>query len=188
MILSETGERPVATPSAGRFAAHLRLAEGFGDEAAEADAASAYLESAVAAIERCIGCPLVARRFSLSLSRLDRDGGLRLPLGPVAAIETAAVEGPSGTRALDPGIWAVEAETHRPRVSRAGGPLAALAPGERLRLVFEAGLAPDWDRVPADLAEAVLLLAAEFHERRDAEAVWPAAVAALVAPWTPVRL
>jgi uncharacterized phiE125 gp8 family phage protein len=188
MILSETGGTPVATPPLDAFRAHLRLASGFADEAPEDASAAGYLAAAVAAVERRLGGPLVVRRLAASLSRLDRDGRLRLPAGPVTAIAGAMMEGPAGTRALDTAGWTVEAEARRPRLSRAGGPLPAIPPGHRLRVEFDAGLAPDWDRVPADLAEAVLLLAATLYEERDLGAAWPPAAMALCAPHAPVRL
>lgn len=187
MILSETGGAPVATPSMGVFKARLRLSQGFEDDMAEDEALAGYLASAVVAIERRLAVVLVARRFVLSLSRLDRDGRLRLPVGPVHAIDAAALEGPSGMRPLSTGDWTVEATVARPAVGRAGGPLPPIPAGHRLRLDFEAGLAPDWVEVPADLAEAVLLLAAYWHDGGE-KAVWPAAVRDLCAPWAPVRL
>ena len=65
-------------------------------------------------------------------------------------------------------------------------------PGEVLRVRFTAGYGATWGALPADLAHAVMLLAAHFYEHRT-EAVLPNAtvpfgVSALLARYRVIRL
>ena len=58
-------------------------------------------------------------------------------------------------------------------------------------VLFEAGFGAAWSDVPADLAQAVLLLAAEFYEARiedGARSGLPLAVQALIERWRIVRV
>ena len=60
-----------------------------------------------------------------------------------------------------------------------------------MEIVFTAGFGAGWAAVPADLAQAVLLLAAQFYETRHEGAVaagLPGAVQALIASWRNVRV
>ena len=59
-------------------------------------------------------------------------------------------------------------------------------------MVFDAGFGAAWGNVPPDLAQAVLLLAAEFYDRRnelgEGVAGLPYAVQALIEKWRIVRV
>ncbi|MFU8765990.1 MAG: head-tail connector protein, partial [Haliea sp.] len=56
-------------------------------------------------------------------------------------------------------------------------------------ITFDAGFGPDWADVPADLAQAVFLLATRFYEHRGGtEAEITPDVAALIAPYRSIRL
>ena len=57
------------------------------------------------------------------------------------------------------------ADLHRPRLVVAGLPADVPTDG-RAVVEFDAGFGPAWGDVPADLQQAVLLLAAEFYEHR----------------------
>jgi hypothetical protein len=60
------------------------------------------------------------------------------------------------------------------------------------RIGFMAGFGPDWSDLPADLAQAALMLAAHFYENRNASGRDPAAmpfgVAALLERYRTIRL
>ena len=64
--------------------------------------------------------------------------------------------------------------------------------GGSVEIDFTAGFGPVWETVPADLRQAVLLLAAQYYEMRhdgDADgAAMPFGVAALIERWRTVRL
>lgn len=53
---------------------------------------------------------------------------------------------------------------------------------------YAAGLAAGWDALPEPLMQGVVLLAAHLFERRDGDALPPAAVAALWRPYRRMRL
>jgi len=57
---------------------------------------------------------------------------------------------------------------------------------------FEAGFGADLGDLPADLAQAVLLLAAHYHEYRDetalAQGCMPFGVSSLIARYQPMRI
>ena len=60
-----------------------------------------------------------------------------------------------------------------------------------MTITFSAGFGVVWDAVPADLAQAVLLLAARYHEDRTFEgsqAAMPFGVSALIERWRSVRV
>ncbi|MEO0820008.1 MAG: hypothetical protein AAF074_06230 [Pseudomonadota bacterium] len=195
MILSEAGASPAPTPPLDAFKAHLRLAHGFADDTAEDALLGTYLANAISAVEHRTGLALIARRFALSVSRWDRDGCLRLPVGPASAIVEAAVETAAGSTAIDTALWSLEAGTTRQRLSAGGAALPAIPVGGRVRIVFDAGLAADWSAMPGDLFEAVTLLAAHFYARRGTEQgirrddpVLPGPVTDLLAPRRAMRL
>ncbi|HRO16297.1 MAG TPA: head-tail connector protein, partial [Paracoccus sp. (in: a-proteobacteria)] len=55
---------------------------------------------------------------------------------------------------------------------------------------FSAGFGTSWDRVPADLAQAVLMLAARYYEDRGfdgTQLALPHGVSALIERWRAVR-
>ena len=192
MFLTEADGSPAPVMPVTEAVEHLRLGHGFADDGSEDALVERYLRSAMAAVERRIGQALIRRRFAVSVSRWDRTGRLAMPLGPVEAIVSAELDTGAGPSALSIEGWTVEPCAQRPRLSRNGGALAPIPRGGRVRIVFEAGLAADWPGVPADLREAVLLLAAEFYERRGTEHVaaagFPGPVASLLAPHMALRV
>ena len=61
-----------------------------------------------------------------------------------------------------------------------------------MKIVFTAGMAADWGGLPADLGQAVLLLAAHYYEYRDETALgagcMPFGVTSLIQRYRTVRL
>ena len=190
MLLKEVAPAPLA-PVLGEFAAHLRLGLGFADDGAEDALLERYLRAAVAAVEARTGQALIAREFVLLAAGWDRRGQLVLPVGPVASIDAIRFVRTDGAVTLDPAEWAVEPGTTRQRLTGpGGGALPAVPSGASVELAFTAGHAAAWDGVPGELRQAVLMLAAHYHESRhgDAGHGMPAAVAALLARHRPARL
>ena len=58
----------------------------------------------------------------------------------------------------------------------------------RVAVAYTAGIAVDWDSLPAPLAQGVVMLAAHLVEDRSAGRQPPAAVAALWRPWRRIQL
>ncbi|HUF88145.1 MAG TPA: hypothetical protein VMM59_12245 [Thermohalobaculum sp.] len=191
MILTETAPAAVTPVSLSELSAHLRLAHGFPDDGAEDALLELYLRNGAAAVEARTGRALIRRGFLLRLAAWDRHGHAALPVGPVEAIATLRFV--RGTEAVDvaAGSWALEPGTGRQRVTGAqGGALSPIPEGYVAELAFDAGFGADPADVPGELRQAVLLLAADFYERRhdDGGAGIPMTVRALLEPWQPVRI
>lgn len=191
MILTETAPAAVTPVSLSEFSAHLRLAHGFPDDGTEDALLELYLDNAVAAVEARTGRALIRRGFVLQLAAWNRDGHAVLPVGPVTAIDTLRfVRGAEVVEAAA-GSWTLEPATGRQRVTGThGGALPPIPQGHVAELAFDAGFGPDAADVPGDLRQAVMLLAADYYERRhgDGDPGMPMAVRALLEPWQPARI
>ncbi|HET7410295.1 MAG TPA: hypothetical protein VFJ13_08835 [Paracoccaceae bacterium] len=190
MLLKEVAPAALA-PVLGEFAAHLRLGLGFADDGAEDALLERYLGAAIAAVEARTGQALLARQFVLQAAGWDRRGHLVLPVGPVASVDVIRFVRSDGSVTLDPAQWAVGPGTSRQRLTGpGGGALPAVPSGALVELEFTAGHADAWAGVPGALRQAVLMLAAHYHENRhgDAGDGLPPAVAALLGAYRPARL
>lgn len=191
MILTETTPAAVTPVSLSEFSDHLRLAYGFPDDGAEDALLDLYLRNAVAAVESRTGRALIRRGFVLRLAGWDRDGQVVLPIGPVEVVDSLRFV--RGAEAIDVAAtsWALEPGTGRQRVmGRSSDALPPIPEGYVAEFTFDAGFGPDAADVPGDLRQAVMLLAADYYERRhDGEGPRvPPAVEGLLEPWRPVRI
>lgn len=193
MRLTEQTAVPVSALPVAALKDHLRLGSGFADDSVQDGLIEGYLRAAMAAIEGRIGKALIARRFLLELSDW-RDGGAQaLPVAPVGAIVSVTLVDAAGVATVvPPDRYRLAADTHRPRLLAVGVQLPLVPDDGRAEVVFDAGFGADWGGVPPDLQQAVLLLAAEFHENRhdpgDGTGGLPAAVLALIERWRTVRV
>lgn len=180
---------PGALPVAA-FRAQLRLGAGFADEASQDAELGGFLAAAMAGIEARTGKALLARGLRLALDAWRWPDAQALPLAPVAAITAVTMRDAGGAAApVDPGRWRFKPDRDRPRIVARGLVLPPIPRGGRVEIDFTAGFGPGWGDVPADLAQAALLLAAEHYQARGGErAEPPGAVAALIAPWRALRL
>lgn len=179
------------TPVLGEFAAHLRLGFGFADDGAEDALLARYLGSAVAAIEAETGQALIAREFVLRVNGWDRQGQLVLPIGPVAEIEAIRFVRGGEEVVLEPARFALMPGRSRQRLTGpGGGPLPMVPRGAEVEIAFTAGHGESWAEIPGELAQAVLMLAAFYHEHRhgDAPSAMPQGVAALIRSYRPMRI
>lgn len=181
-------ERPVAADALpiAALKAHLRLGSGFADDGLQDGLVESHLRAALATIEGRIGKALIARPFRLVLHRW-RDGLAQpLPLAPVASVEALTV----GGRLVPAGAYWLAQDMHRPRIVGFSS-LPVIPEGGAAEIAFTAGFG-DWSAVPADLAQAVMLLAAEYYEVRHEAGLrvsaLPMQVATLIGRWRTVRL
>jgi len=61
----------------------------------------------------------------------------------------------------------VERDAMRPRLRATGASLPRVPVNGSVAIAFEAGFGPAWDNIPADLQQAVLMLAAHYYEYRN---------------------
>jgi uncharacterized phiE125 gp8 family phage protein len=194
MLLTEETDVPAEALPVQSMKDHLRIGTGFSDDGMQDGLIIGHLRAAIATIEARTGKALLARRFKLRLDRWrDGRGGQALPVAPVAALVSVAIEAADGTvRTIDPASYRLVQDMARPRVVGAQMGFPALTEGRVVEIVFDAGFGTAWANVPADLAQAVLLLAAEHYEtRHDAgmtRAALPMAVHALIERWRTVRI
>lgn len=190
MNLSELSPVPQAELPVAQLKEHLRLGTGFADEAVQDGLLAGYLRAALAAIEGRTGKALIVRDFLLELKGWRTGTRHPLPVAPVAVIRSMTMRNRGGQGTLvDPALYALVRDAHRPLLEGAGCYLPAIPVGGRVEVAFSGGFGA-WADVPADLAQAVLLLAAGFHEYRHEPAAkgLPQGVAQLIERWRQVRV
>lgn len=187
MMLTEVTAVPGATLPVEALKDHLRMGAGFALPPGQDGLLESYLRAAIAAIEGRIAKALIARRFSWEVSSWREPQAL--PIAPVSALQSLTLYAADGA----PFVVALPqlrlmADLHRPRIAGMPG----LPSDGRAVVEFDAGFGPDWADVPADLRQAVLLLAAEFYEHRHddgtASAGLPMGVVTLIERWRQVRI
>jgi len=194
MMLTELASIPQASLPVTEFRDHLKTGTGFGDEAVQDTVLERSLRAATAVIERRTGKTLFSRDFRLTVEAWSDADRQVLPLAPVSAVTSVTLRDAEGTvTVVDPSSWRLIRDFQRPSVAGLGGSLPTLAADGSAEIVFTAGFAATWSGLPADLGQAVLLLAAHFHENRHAaseaggEAI-PFGLLALLERWRQVRL
>lgn len=189
MLIEQTAVPAAALPVQA-LRDHLRLGTGFGTEGLQDGLLESHLRAALAAVEARIGKALLARQFRLELACWRDAGAQALPVSPVSAVVELRLRDAAGTvTVVAPARYRLQADRHRPRLLAVGLLLPEVPQDGRAEVVFEAGFGADWADVPPDLAQAVLLLAAQFYERRhEGGGALPGAVLALLERWRNVRL
>lgn len=173
--------------------AQLRLGTGFGDEDVQDALIAGYLRAALAAIEARIGKALFLRDFRWVLRCWRETGAQALPMAPVRAIAALRIVDAAGAGVtIDPARYGLAPDIHRPRLVAKGASLPVIPEGGQAEIAFQAGFGATWSEIPADLRQAVLLLAARYHEFRHEAAmeagVMPFGVGPLIEPWRNVRV
>lgn len=193
MMLIEQTTVPSAALPVAEFKDHLRLGTGFADDGVQDSVLEAYLRAAISGIEARTGKALITRAFAWTLTAWRDLGAQTLPIAPVSAITGLTITDRLGAEeVIDPARYALEPDTHRPRLVSTGLVLPSIPVGGSATIAFDAGFGPAWDDVPPDLGQAVKILAAYFYENRGSgsgsEAEMPQAVAMLVNRWRVTRL
>ncbi|MEM7270526.1 MAG: head-tail connector protein [Pseudomonadota bacterium] len=183
-MLTETAAPAIGQPVIDELATHLKLASGFGSEA-EAELEGS-LRAAIAHLEARLGLALVQRDF-IWRGGLGADATVTAPIAPVSVISNVQrVLADGTTEALDFSGWTLNQGPLRTRFC------ADVYLRDQIDITFTAGFGANWTDTPADLRQAVLLMAAHFYENRYATAIdadiMPLGVKALISPWRPVRI
>lgn len=171
MLSEESAIADAALPVA-RFRSHLRLGRGFGEDGLQDDLLKGFLRAAIAAIEARTGKVLISREFAWVVYDWSDAEGVALPVAPVTAVtEFVLVDGQAAETVVASELYWLERDAQRPVLRPAGPLLPTIATGGHARIALSAGMAADWDGLPADLGQAVLLLAAHYYEYRDETAL-----------------
>ncbi|SDE19358.1 head-tail connector protein [Limimaricola pyoseonensis] len=193
MRWNETAPVPEAALPVEGLRAHLRLGTGFAEDGLQDAALAGFLRAAMAAIEGRCGKALMARGFELELTRWAEPGRQPLPVAPLRAVTGFDLVDATGTvTPVATGLWRADRDTQRPAIAALSTALPAIPTGGHARIGFEAGFGPAWPDIPADLAQAVMMLAAHYHEYRHDTALGPGCmpfgVTALIERFRPMRL
>ncbi|MCA0927391.1 head-tail connector protein [Ruegeria profundi] len=191
MLIEETAIADAALP-VDQFKAHLRLGTGFAEGSVQDEVLNGFLRAAIAAIEARTGKVLIEREFSWTLNAWRDSAGEVLPVAPVKAVKAVSVFDAAGAEsAIALEAYRLEQDSQRPRLRPTGLMLPRLATSGTAKIAFIAGMSVDWSGLPADLGQAVLLLAAHYYEYRDETALgagcMPFGVTSLIQRYRTVR-
>ena len=171
----------------------LRLGTGFVDSGAQDGLLETCLRAAMGAIEARTNKILIRRRFQWNLNVWRLDGAAQaFPVSPVSFILYVRMVAADGTwTALDQTRYTLVADDQRPKVLALKQPFPQIEAGGSVEFSIFAGYGA-WAQVPADLRQAMLMLAALYYENRDAmisgSGQIPMGVSALLEPYKRVRL
>ncbi len=193
MLLVELAEAPPSALPIARLREHLRLGTGFSDDTLQDGLLEGFLRAALSAIEARTGKALIERPFELSVEAWHRADRQPIPVAPVGSVSAVALLDADGNPTPLPlGALRLEIDAMHPCLAARGGLLPAIPAGGMARVTFEAGYGPAWSDVPSDLAHAVMMLAAHYHEHRSDTALssgcMPFGVTALIERYRPIRL
>ncbi|MEL7133660.1 MAG: head-tail connector protein [Pseudomonadota bacterium] len=193
MMLNEETTVPDAALPVAAFKAHLRLGSGFGDDSLQDAVLISFLRAAVTAVEARTGKVLFERDFALTVTEVSGGNAVAIPVAPLLAISSVSVVDASGneTEIAADQFWA-ERDVHRPRLRSVGHMLPTIPTAGSMIIAFSAGHGVGWADIPADLQQAVLLLAAHYYEFRHettlSEGCMPFGVTSLIERYRPIRL
>ena len=193
MILIEQTTIPTLALPIAAFKTHLRLGTGFADDTLQDGLLESTLRAAIAMIEGRIGKVLIARRFKWTIEDWRTGSEQALPVAPVTAVVSVTlVDSADMATVVAATRYKLVQDTHRPKIVASGLALPLVPMAGRAEVVFDAGFGAAWAAVPADLAQAVLLLAAEYYEHRGDSGVrdggLPFGVVTLIERWRTVRV
>lgn len=192
MLIEETTVPDQALP-VDAFKSHLRLGTGFGEDGLQDAVLKGFLRAAIAAIEARTGKILVIRQFCWTLSGWRDRSGQVMPVAPMTdLVQVTLVNAQDYETDIPVAQFRVEPDSQRPRLRPLGAALPMVPPNGQVRIRFTAGFAASWEALPADLGQAVLLLASHYYEYRHetalGEGCMPFGVTSLVQRYRPIRL
>ena len=173
---------------------HLRLGTGFGEEGMQDGLLAGFLRTAIAVVEGRIGKSLMTADYLLTLHHWRGSEAQTLPMAPATALRfVTLVDAADGRVTLDLAKLRLVQDTHRPKLDMRGQALPQIPSDGAVEIGFTAGFGPVWTDVPRDLAQAVMLLAAEYYAVRHEDGMredqgLPYSVVTLIERWRNVRI
>lgn len=191
-VMDET-ELPISALPLAEFRAHLRLGTGFADDSLQDAVLESFLRAALAAIEARCSKVLIARVITWRLNSWRDARAQALPMAPVTAIEALRLLDASGVPTeVAASEYRLEMDAHFPILRATRSTLPAPVSGGQIEIVASVGFAAKWSGVPADLQQAVMMLAAHYYEYRNDtgldQGCMPFGVTSLIARYRPVRI
>lgn len=192
MILIEQTHVPDTALPVAEFREHLQLGSGFAEAGLQDAVLVSQLRAAIAMIEGRTSKALIAREFLLVNSAWRSLGQQVFPVAPVTEISSLTiVDLQGGSTVIDAGAYRLNQDTHAPALVALGFSLPTIPVGGSADVVFNAGYGT-WSDVPADLQQAVFLLATHYYENRSETvtraARLPHGVVGICRRYTPIRL
>lgn len=164
------------------------------DQDDEDDLVRTFLVAARLLVEAASGRMLIEQSWRIVLDAWPASGVLRLPVSPVHEVLAIRVfDGDGAATTLPNATLALETGADPPALWVERAPLLPGRPRSGIEIDLRCGFGPAASDVPAGLRQAILRLAARWHEERgDASsgphAGLPADIMALIAPHRQVRL
>lgn len=193
LLVEETAPAQGALPVAA-LKSHLRMGSGFEavEDPTEDAALAGFLRAAIATVEARTGKVLLTRVFRMRLEDWRDPAGQPLPLAPALSVETVEMTDRTGAvTPVPPAQWRLIPDNQRPVLAPVGPALPPVPMDGAVTVRFTAGFGTGWDKVPGDLAQAVLMLAARYYEDRGFDGgqnlALPHGVGALIERWRAVR-
>ena len=192
MMLIEQTQVPDTGFPVAEFRDHLQLGSGFADDGLQDAVLIAQLQAAFAAVEGETGKVLLHKTFQYVVTAWREPNKQILPVAPVTVVQSLAITDLNEVATIvDESAYRIRGDDHCPSILSASWSLPTIPVGGTAEIIFDAGFA-DWAAVPADLRQAVLMLAAHFYENRSATVdraiALPLAVATLLKRHKPLRL
>jgi uncharacterized phiE125 gp8 family phage protein len=193
MILTEISSIPSGSLPFYNLKNHLRMGTTFSETDLQDPLLEAYLRAAISTIENALGIALIARNYSWHLTAW-RDGKTQgLPLRPINSIVSITKYDKQGTSSLiDSSLYSLKKDMQSSQIISTLAFLPTVDAHGSVEIIFEAGFGNDWEDLPADLAQAVILLAAHFYEFRTGalmpNGTLPMSVLALIEPYRAMRI
>ncbi len=192
MLIEETSVPDAALP-VEEFKAHLRLGTGFGEGHVQDEVLVSFLRAAMAAIEARTGKVLLERAFTWALTRWRGAQGQGLPVAPVQAVSDLEIVDRTGARtSVASNAYWLEQDGHSPTLRSTGSVLPVIPQAGSAVVHFVAGYGDAWADLPADLRQAVMLLAAHYYEFRNetslSDGCMPFGVSSLIERYKTLRM
>ena len=193
MMLIEETVVPDSSLPVEDFKSHLRLGTGFGDDALQDPVLLSFLRAALSAIEARTSTILFERGFLWSLAKWQGVDAQPLPVAPVTALTRVTMVARTGDETeVDLDKLRLVRNIQQPCIVALGTMLPSIPSGGSVDIRFKAGWGPAWSDLPADLRQAVFLLAAHYYEYRSettlTEGCMPFGVSSLIERYRTVRV
>ncbi len=193
MILREQTQVADSALPVEEFRDHLQLGSGFADDGSQDAVLITCLRAALAAVEGDTGKAVFERQFSFTVSSWRDVACQPLPIAPVQSVASLTVTDLLGSSTVaDAGSYFLAADYYNPSVRSKGWALPLIKDGGTAEIVFDAGFGATWDEVPAEVAQAMLMLASHFYDNRsamnDRSNALPSNVSKLLSRYRPIRL